>query len=104
MALIDGGRLIGVFQGGCNEPTMVDALKYYEPDRKAFLAIPVFLSSGSEDPIATPEDHARVRGELMRAGFKQVRLESWAGEHALNPPHVTAALQWFAELAGKNTK
>jgi hypothetical protein len=99
LSALDGRPAIGVFQGGCNEPAMADALENYRPERRPFVAVPVFLSSGDQDPIATPEQQRDVRIALADAGFRRVRLETYAGGHELNAAHVAAALQWFTELA-----
>ena len=93
--VLDGQRPVGVFQGGCNEPTMALALENYRPDPRTFQAIPVFLSSGDQDPVATPEQQHDSCRELQQAGFKRVRLETYLGAHELNAAQVTAALQWF---------
>lgn len=95
MFVLDGRRPVGVFLGGCNEPTMAQALGHYHPDRRDFQAIPVFLSSGDQDPIATPEQQRDAYRELQRSGFKRVRFETHPGAHELNAAHVTAALKWF---------
>jgi len=60
--------------------------------------VPVFLSSGTEDRIATGRDHERVETALRADGFKHVRREVFAGRHVLHVPH--AALAWFDELRG----
>jgi hypothetical protein len=92
------GRVpIGIFQGGCNAPTAAEAIKLYNPPRRTFRAIPVFLSSGRDDKISTVRDHEQVETALRADGFKNVRREIHEGEHRLHPPHVQAALRWFAE-------
>jgi dienelactone hydrolase len=97
LSSLDRRQPIGVFQGGCNEPAMEDALENYRPERRSFLAIPVFLSSGDEDSIATPEQQEAVRAELTDSGFRRVRLETYPGGHEPNAAHITAALKWFSE-------
>jgi predicted esterase len=99
MSALDGRTPVGVFQGGCNEDAMADALTTYRPDKRLFRDIPVFLSSGDQDPIATPEQQRDVSVDLTQEGFRHVRLESYAGRHEVNAAHITAALQWFAQLS-----
>jgi pimeloyl-ACP methyl ester carboxylesterase len=94
----DGRLPVGLFLGGCNEPTPHAAFYQYRPARKAFRGVPVFLSSGVEDRIATPADHERVARVLRNFGFQKVRLESYAGAHVLHPTHLTDALRWFDEV------
>lgn len=97
-----GYPTIGVYQAGCNAPTMRYAL---EPltgaPRPQFLATPVFLSSGRDDTIATWRDMDDVKSDLKRHGFTQVRLARYQGTHEVYEPHIEDALRWFAELAAK---
>ncbi len=104
MFTLDGHQPVGVFQGGCNEDAMADALTTYRPDQRAFRNIPVFLSSGDQDPIATPEQQRDVSLDLTQQGFRHVRLERYAGRHEVNAAHITAALQWFTQLAAAPAK
>ncbi len=90
---------IGIFAGGCNEPAMQQALETYRPPRAPYLAIPIYLSSGTDDPIAVPQDMRGVKDTLSRAGFKHVRLERYFGAHELNAAQVGQALRWFTEIA-----
>ncbi|HVU22729.1 MAG TPA: hypothetical protein VHE13_01305 [Opitutus sp.] len=92
-------RPIGVFQGGCNEPAMSRALDAIRADRAEFLAVPVFLSGGTEDPIAPRDMVADVASNLRRAGFTHVRYEHYRGGHELYAAHVEEALRWFARAA-----
>lgn len=94
------GRMpIGVFQGGCNRATLVDAIKLYRPPRRAFREIPVFLSSGLRDTISTPGEHRAVERALRADGFSHVRLETYDGEHRMHRAHVAEALRWFRSSA-----
>lgn len=96
-----GYPAIGVYQAGCNQPTMRYALRSAkELPREPFLSTPVFLSSGRDDPIATPQDMDDVKSDLTRTGFKHVRLERFQGMHQVYGPHIEQALRWFAESAG----
>jgi hypothetical protein len=95
----DGRMPIGIFQGGCNAATAAEAVNIYGPPRKVFRAVPVFLSSGDTDRIATPAQHRAVAAALRADGFTHVRLETYAGRHLLNPAHVTEALRWFESTA-----
>ncbi len=97
----DGRVPIGIFQGGCNAATAADAVNIYGPPRRAFRAVPIFLSSGETDRISTSRDHEEVATALRADGFSRVRLESYAGGHVLAPAHVGAALRWFLATAQK---
>jgi predicted esterase len=100
ISAIDGRLPIGIFLGGCNEATPADALNIYHRPQPGFASVPVFLSSGINDTIASPSQQRNVKEDLLNAGFTRVRLESYQGEHHLSPEHLQAALQWFdAEAA-----
>lgn len=97
----DGRVPIGIFQGGCNAATTAEAVNIYGPPRRAFRAVPVFLSSGEADGIATPGEHRMVATVLRADGFSRVRFETYAGGHVLDPAHVGAALRWFLATTQK---
>jgi hypothetical protein len=90
-------RICGFFLSGINEDRLGEAYRTYQPGRN-FLEIPVWLSSGSSDPIASPQSHSLVKASLERAGFKRVRLEQFGGGHELKASEVRRALHWFREL------
>jgi hypothetical protein len=103
MATVLGHRPIGVFQGGCNEPTMSQMMGRVQRNEAQFLSIPVFLSGGDDDHIATREQVEDVRSNLRRNGFKRVRYERHPGGHQLYADHVGQALHWFIEVAREST-
>ena len=90
-------RICGFFLSGINEDRLGEAYKTYQPG-PGFLEVPVWLSSGTGDTVATPQSHNLVKISLERTGFKRVRLEQFAGQHQLKMSEVRRALQWFREL------
>ena len=90
-------RVCGFFLSGINEDRLGEAYKTYQPGR-GFLEVPVWLSSGSNDPVATPVAHNLVKASLEHTGFKRVRLEQFGGSHQLKMSEVRRALQWFRQL------
>jgi len=90
-------RICGFFLSGINEDRLGEAYRIYQPGR-GFLEVPVWLSSGANDTVATPQSHNLVRASLERTGFKRVRLEQFGGGHQLKLPEVRRALHWFREL------
>jgi hypothetical protein len=90
-------RVCGFFLSGINEDRLGEAYKTYQPGRD-FLEVPVWLSSGASDTIATPAAHNLVKASLDRTGFKRVRLEQFGGGHQLKMSEVRRALQWFRQL------
>jgi hypothetical protein len=90
-------RVCGFFLSGINEDRLGEAYRTYQPGR-GFLEIPVWLSSGTRDTVATPQSHGRVQVSLERIGFKRVRLERFDGTHQLKMSEVQRALRWFREL------
>ena len=92
-------RVCGFFLSGINEDRLSEGYKTYQPGR-GFLEVPVWLSSGASDPVATPQAHNLVKASLERTGFKRVRLEQFGGGHQLKMSEVRRALQWFRQLGG----
>src|SRR4051794_3521882 len=90
-------RVCGFFLSGINEDRLGEAYKTYHPGG-GLLEVPVWLSSGSRDPIATPQAHNLVKASLDRTGFKRVRLEQFTGGHQLKMSEVRRALEWFRQL------
>jgi hypothetical protein len=90
-------RICGFFLSGINEDRLSESYKTYQPGR-GLLEVPVWLSSGTDDTVATPLSHNLVKASLERTGFKHVRLEQFAGQHQLKMSEVRRALQWFRQL------
>jgi len=90
-------RICGFFLSGINEDRLGESYKTYQPG-KGFLEVPVWLSSGTTDTVATPQAHDLVKLSLERTGFKRVRLERFDGQHQLKMSEVRRALRWFREL------
>ncbi len=91
----EGLPVVGVFLGGCNEDLLSVGMKEFRPPA-AFKKSAIFLSSGAEDRTATPASVARVAASMKASGFRNVRLETFAGGHLMNDDHVAQALDWFA--------
>lgn len=91
------GQDLWIFLSGINEDRLGESYRTYQPGR-GFLEVPVWLSSGSGDTVATPQAHDLVKSSLERSGFKRVRLERFDGQHKLKMSEVRRALQWFREL------
>jgi hypothetical protein len=92
-----GLKISGMFLAGINSDRVSAAVKDYHPPAD-FLNVPIWISSGSSDPIATPGLEEGVYYSLKRTGFKNVRLEKFFGGHALKRTDVQRALHWFREL------
>jgi len=90
-------RVCGFFLSGINEDRLGEAYRTYQPG-PGLLEVPVWLSSGASDPVATPQAHNLVKASLDRIGFKRVRLEQFSGGHQLKLSEVSRALQWFRQL------
>ena len=101
-AMMAKGRAVnicGFFLSGINENRLSEAYKTYQPGGE-FLNIPIWISGGMDDPIATPSLEGAVAVTLRRTGFKRVRLEHFLGTHQLKRSEVRLALRWFRELGG----
>ncbi|NRB74647.1 MAG: hypothetical protein HRU46_09845 [Verrucomicrobiales bacterium] len=95
----NGYNVSGIYMGGCNHDMATLGLEQYSPPKAEFLKVPIWISSGVNDKIASPEDSNRIAGEMRETGFKNVRVESHDGGHGLSKEHVTEALGWFEEMA-----
>lgn len=95
-----GYNLVGVFMGAVNEDYASEAAKLYDPALK-FKQAPIYLSSGSDDKLATPQHHEDVKASLLHNGFGTVRLETFKGGHALSELELRKALNWFMEQYGR---
>lgn len=93
--------LIGMYMGGCNEDMASEGLKEYRPDRLAFRKVPVYLSAGKKDVVATVASANKVRVSLEATGFRDVRLETYDGAHEPDTAQIVDALNWFKELRAK---
>lgn len=95
-----GYNLIGVFMAGVNQDLASDSAKPYQPAIR-YKSTPIYLSSGMDDKIATPQHHNEVKESLLNFGFSSVRLETFKGGHALSETELRKALSWFLEEYGK---
>jgi predicted esterase len=89
---------VGFFLSGINEDRLSESYRNYHPGAD-FLRIPIWLSGGGDDNVATPQDHDRVKASLERSGFSNVRLERFRGGHQLKTEDVGRALRWFRDVA-----
>jgi len=86
----------GFFLSGINEDQMPEALKT-NPAPPGFLRMPIWISSGINDRIATPSQEQQVKASLVRTGFQNVRLSRFSGDHEVNRADLQSALKWFRE-------
>jgi hypothetical protein len=63
--------------------------------------MPIFLSAGTKDPVATPEVTDGAKHAMEHEGFKNLRFEHFDGGHELYQPHLQEALAWFLSRDGK---
>ncbi len=94
-----GRSIVGVYLAGINQDTLVPAATQFKVLNAAFKRIPVFLQAGEKDDVSTPADHRDVVARLKRAGFENVRIEYFPGQHEVDPGPMRAALVWFREVA-----
>ncbi|MFL6516101.1 MAG: hypothetical protein ACJ8M1_13870 [Chthoniobacterales bacterium] len=100
LLVLDGTHVCGMYLTGVNEDVL--SVSYRKSHLgKSFLEMPIFISSGTNDPIA-PTDRARaVAGSMKRAGFQSVRFETFTGGHAVKKAHTIGALRWFRESCSR---
>src|SRR5438874_11439670 len=64
--------------------------------------LPVFMSAGETDSIATKQITDQSHQAMMREGFRKIRFEHFPGGHELYRAHLQAALDWFLEERAKS--
>ena len=92
-------NICGFFLSGINDDKMSESYKTYQPG-PAFLNIPVWISGGNEDPIATPGLEGQMMASMRRTGFTRIRLEHFPGGHQMRRSELKLALRWFRQLGG----
>ncbi len=92
-----GCHIIGIYLTGVNEDHLSEGYLKFQPGA-CFLATPVFISSGRDDKIATLIQQYGVMSSIKKAGFKQVRVETFNGRHEVNRAETVTALRWFRSL------
>ena len=90
-------RICGFFLAGINDDRLTWAYKTYQPPPN-FLNVPVWISTGLDDPIAGPTRAEHVRASLVATGFKHLRVEPFPGRHEIQGAQVELALRWFREI------
>jgi hypothetical protein len=91
---VAGYRVAGIFLTGINEDRITYGCRQFNPPRD-FFRIPIFLSSGLNDRIATATQQSAVEDSMRRTGFTNIRHETFAGGHEGSAAHVAEALRWF---------
>jgi hypothetical protein len=94
--------LIGMLMMGCNQDMASVELRKGSPPQ--FLAVPIFLSSGKADTIATPAQTEEVKESMQHTGFRKLRLETHDGAHVVCQPHIGEALRWFVAASSPSGK
>jgi hypothetical protein len=97
LAANHGLRICGLFLAGISSDRVTAGYKDYQPPAD-FLNVPIWISSGMNDQVATVGAQENVYYSLKRTGFKQVRLERFFGGHTLKRTEIQRALQWFREV------
>lgn len=95
----EGLDVIGVWLGGYNQDAASAGLNLYSPSHARFTSVPFFLSSGSDDRVATPAQIEDVLQSMRSKGFKRVHWQSHDGGHEPSPEHVRHGLDWFVDPA-----
>ena len=89
-----GYRITGLFLTGINEDTITEGYRKFRPGGD-YRETPIFLSTGSRDEVATPQQQNAVKISMQRAGFGNVRQEIFPHGHVVKKSHIEAALRWF---------
>lgn len=91
----DGFRVTGIFNG-CSGYSNSHYAGKLAPAPAQDTTTKYFLSSGSSDPVATPQVVAKAEA-WAKSKFSHFRHETFDGGHRLWLPHVQQALVWFSD-------
>jgi hypothetical protein len=91
---VAGYRMAGIFLTGINEDRITQGCRQFKPPRD-FFNIPIFLSIGDRDRIATPDQQLAVENSMSRTGFTNIRHKTFPGGHEGSQADVLEALRWF---------
>jgi hypothetical protein len=94
----NGCRIAGIYLTGVNEDHLSEGYRRLQPGT-AFLATPIYVAIGRDDPIATQEQQYAVVSSIKRTGFNQIRIGSFRGGHEVNDAQTSTALRWFRSFA-----
>jgi hypothetical protein len=100
---VGGYHVIGIFLEGINEDKITEGCRRFKPAASFFLT-PIFLSSGEQDKIATPDQQFAVEDSMRETGFKNIRHKTFPGGHWVERAHVQEALRWFRSGIGDDTE
>jgi len=89
--------VIGMYLAGINQNAVKDGATQFGVFTPAYKRVPIFLQVGDRDDVATPAAHDALASELRRAGFRNVRVETFAGKHQVEAGPLRTALEWFRE-------
>lgn len=92
-----GARLAGVYMAGVNQNAFGEAARQSGVLDDDLREVPVFLQGGTRDRVATPAQHRAIESDLVRDGFRHVRLEFVPGGHAVDAAPLAEALRWFGD-------
>ena len=81
-------NLIGMWMGGCNQDFATRGMELYSPSHTTFRKVPIYLSVGKNDDIAPVAKVDKVRRAMKTTGFREVRMETYDGQHDPHLPHV----------------
>jgi hypothetical protein len=94
LLVLKGCWLCGMYLSGANQDVL--SLSYRKSGiGRPFLQMPVFISSGTNDNIAPPDQARSMAASIRSAGFQSVRIETFVGGHAVKNAHTIEALRWF---------
>ena len=93
----NGCHFAGIYITGANEDHLSDGYARIQPGGN-FLNIPIYISAGHDDRIATVEQQYTVAGSIKRTGFNRMRIGTFHGGHEVNDGQTSVALSWFRQM------
>lgn len=86
----------GGFLSGCREAPLREASREARIGARDWRNLKFFQSTGDQDRVVKASDIESVTEDLQRAGIKEVKSETFPGNHTMNDDHLGEALAWFS--------
>lgn len=92
-----GVNVVGGFLSGCKEARLDLAEREAKIRSGTWRTIKIFQSTGDQDRVVEARDIESVTEDLKRGGVRQLKSETFAGNHTMNDEEFRKALEWFEE-------
>lgn len=92
-----GVEVVGLFLSGCNQSLAAKAAEETGLRSSKLGDIKVWISTGTQDELVSPEHTEKVWDGVADGGYGDVVVESFEGGHSIDLKAFGKALDWFGE-------